>query len=83
MAGINAILFLLAVVGYRRAKSDYRVKLVSLHMIVYVTCVSVIAYCDMRCSLPVMPLIIMLAASQAANVLDGGSARGRIVIDIR
>lgn len=83
LAVINGAVFVAALLGYRRAKSDYRVKLVAIYMIAYVTIVSVITYCNIRYSLPVMPLVIVLAASQLASALDGGSSRGRIVIEVR
>lgn len=82
MAVLNAALLGLAYCGYRRAKTDYRVKLVSVYMCAYVTIACVLTCCQARYSYPVMPLVMLLAASHVGRAFDGGSSRGRLVIDL-
>lgn len=82
MAVANAALLGCVILGYRRPKMDYRLRLVSLYFPAYVTIVSVFTFCQFRYSLPVMPLLMIFAGSHVATSLDGGTSRGRIVIDL-
>lgn len=63
IAGLNAVLLALAVLGYRRSKIDYRFKILSVYLIGYTTVLSMLAFANLRYSYPLMPFVIILAAS--------------------
>lgn len=82
VALLNAAVLALALLAYRQPKVDYRVKLVVSYLCVYVTVATMLTAGGIRESYPVMPVIIILAATHLGRVFDGGSARSRIVINI-
>lgn len=63
IAVVNAILILLAILGYKRARLDEYFRQVAVTTCVYTSLVYMAVYAVVRYSYPVMPLIIMLAAA--------------------
>jgi hypothetical protein len=70
VAAINAILFIMAILGWREKSIDPAYKTVTLAVVVYHTAIYSIIYSTVRFSYPVMPLIIILAAAFASKVIS-------------
>lgn len=83
IAAINLVLLFFAVCGYRRAKADYRLKLVSMYLCGYTTIMSMLIFAHVRYSYPVMPFVIIFAAAYIARIFDGGSSRSRLIINVK
>lgn len=72
VAFINAALFIMAILGWRDKSVDAAYKYVTIAAVAYHTAVYSIIYSTVRFSYPVMPLIIILAASFVGNAVLGG-----------
>ncbi len=72
VAVINAIIFVMAILGWRGQSVDVTYKSVTLAVVVYHTAIYSIIYSTVRFSYPVMPLIIILAAAFVGNSAMGG-----------
>lgn len=70
IAALNAVLLALAALGWRRKGTDQALKSVSAAVLIYHTLLYSIIYATVRYSYPIMPLVLILAASYVASMMD-------------
>jgi hypothetical protein len=73
MAALNLVCLLLAALGYRRSSVGPAYRLTIITAVLYVTAVAVGSCAVVRHSYPVMPMVLVMAASYVAWVVTGRS----------